>query len=208
METETKGLCIRATDYGETDKLLTVVTPDRGKLTVKARGVRQPKAKMKAGASPLCFADYTFSEGRGLTLVGVRVIDNFFNCWSDVTKNACAMLVVELLDKTTAEGEEIGNELVCALKALSAINYGEEPLTAVTVYFTKLLTIVGEDALSELPRSERELFVKANAADLQDLSDFKAGRSELCRLLTYLNQIAKNDLGVNAKVFSELLALL
>ena len=47
----TRGLVLRTTEYKETDRILTVLSADRGLLTMKARGVRSNRSKLKGPAS-------------------------------------------------------------------------------------------------------------------------------------------------------------
>ena len=45
----TKCIILRRTNYGEADRILTVLTPEHGQLSVMARGVRKEKSRL-AGA--------------------------------------------------------------------------------------------------------------------------------------------------------------
>ena len=79
MEFKTDALVLRATDYGENDKLLTLFTPSRGKLTAGIRGVRKPKAKLSFAAQPFCFAEYVLAEKGGRYVVtNAYLYDGFF----------------------------------------------------------------------------------------------------------------------------------
>ena len=55
MEVKTEGLVLRATDYKENDKLLTLFSPTLGKITAGARGVKKPTAKLNFAAQPFAF---------------------------------------------------------------------------------------------------------------------------------------------------------
>ena len=44
------GLTIRSVNYRESDQILTVLTEDRGLLTVKARGTRRKGSRTRAAA--------------------------------------------------------------------------------------------------------------------------------------------------------------
>ena len=50
-----QGLVLRVTNYNDTDALLTVLTPDRGKLTLKARGLRRKNSPLIAPCQLLGF---------------------------------------------------------------------------------------------------------------------------------------------------------
>ena len=42
-----KGIVLRAINYQESDKILTIFTADEGKIVAKLKSCRQPKAKLK-----------------------------------------------------------------------------------------------------------------------------------------------------------------
>ena len=52
MEIKVNALVLRAADYGENDKILTLLTAERGKLTAGIKGVRKSGAKLKFAAQP------------------------------------------------------------------------------------------------------------------------------------------------------------
>ena len=57
MYLNTKGLVVRVTPYNDTDALLSVLTPNHGKLTVKARGLRRKNSPLVAPCQLLAYAD-------------------------------------------------------------------------------------------------------------------------------------------------------
>ena len=62
MYLTTKGLVLRVTDYNDRDALLTLLTPDNGKLTVKARGLRRKNSPLVAPCQLLAYGEYTLFE--------------------------------------------------------------------------------------------------------------------------------------------------
>lgn len=50
MHITTQGLVLRETSYKEADKILTVLTREGGKRTVKARGCRRKNSPLAASA--------------------------------------------------------------------------------------------------------------------------------------------------------------
>lgn len=56
MDFKTDALLLRACDYGENDKIVTLLTSDRGKLTAGVKGVKKAGAKLRFAAQPFCFA--------------------------------------------------------------------------------------------------------------------------------------------------------
>ena len=65
----TQGIVLREVNYKEADKILTVLTRDFRKRTVKARGCRRKNSRLTAGSQLLVFSEMTIHErGEFLTL--------------------------------------------------------------------------------------------------------------------------------------------
>ena len=60
----TMGVVLRRTNYGESDRILNVLTPD-GKFTVIAKGVRKAKSKLAGGIEMFSLVDFNIHFGRG-----------------------------------------------------------------------------------------------------------------------------------------------
>ena len=61
-----KALVIRVTDYNDRDALLTLLTNENGKLTVKARGLRRKNSPLVATCQLLAYGEFTLFEYRGM----------------------------------------------------------------------------------------------------------------------------------------------
>ena len=77
MHIVTKGIVLRETNYKEADKILTVLTEEGGKRTVKSRGCRRKGSALAAPSQLLAWSDmtlfeykdyYTLSEGSTVAL--------------------------------------------------------------------------------------------------------------------------------------------
>ena len=61
----TKGLILREVKYKEADRILTVLTEDMGKITVKARGALRKGSKVAAATQLFAFSELTMFENKG-----------------------------------------------------------------------------------------------------------------------------------------------
>ena len=57
MDVKTEAVVLKAIDYKDNDKLLTLFSPSLGKITAGIKGVKKPKAKLAFAAQPFCFAE-------------------------------------------------------------------------------------------------------------------------------------------------------
>lgn len=212
MDFKTDALCVRAEDYGDNDKILTLLTTDRGKISAKVRGIKSPKSKLRAAASPLAFGEYTLIEKNGRNSVtGAAVQEGFYNCWKDLDRYSASQIVLELADKATYGEGSVAEELVLTLRALSEINYGEHtPYVVVVWYFIKLMPVIGEDYHdeNELPKEVMSGFEAVNSAEVGDLDSLDFSPSALYKMLYYADLIIKRVLGGSLNAFSEAFKLL
>ncbi len=70
----TKAIVLRRTNYGEANRILQLLTPEYGKLSVMAKGVRREKSKLASGIELFSRSDVTIATGKGEmgTLTGAR----------------------------------------------------------------------------------------------------------------------------------------
>ena len=60
-----QGIVLRVTDYNDRDALLTVLSRNHGKLTVKARGLRRKNSPLIAPCQLLAYGEFTLFEYKG-----------------------------------------------------------------------------------------------------------------------------------------------
>lgn len=148
MDIKTNALCVRALDYRDNDKLLTLCTIERGKILAKITGCKSPKSKLRFAASPLCFGEYILAEKGGrYTVTGCTPYDNFYEISNDLQKYYAAFTVLECTERLSTEGGDCEN---CRLLVMLAVNslkelcYGaSDPKAEIIKYFTDVLACIG-----------------------------------------------------------------
>lgn len=99
-----RGLVTRVTAYNDTDALLSVLSGENGKLTVKARGVRRKNSPLTASCQLLAYAEFTLFEYRGMyTINEARSIELFPNLQKDLTKLSLATYFAQVSDVLAQE---------------------------------------------------------------------------------------------------------
>ena len=119
---QTTGVILKRLDYAEADRILTLFTPDRGKVSVIAKGVRKPKSKLAGGIELFSVCHIGAIKGKRDidTLVSSRLEAHFENIVKDYDRLQHAYSMLQLMDSLTDDeaGEEYFNVLVAALKML------------------------------------------------------------------------------------------
>lgn len=104
----TQGIILSRTDFGEADKIITLLTPDHGKLRLMARGVRRAKSKLAGGVELFSVSDITYIKGRGEigTLTSARLITHYGRIVQDVTRTMLGYELIKQLNKVTEDQPE------------------------------------------------------------------------------------------------------
>lgn len=102
---QTKGIVLARTDFGEADRILTVLTPDQGKLRLMAKGVRKVKSKLAGGIELFSISDISFIPGKSEigTLVSTRLISHFGNIVSDINRTMQGYDWLKLINRATED---------------------------------------------------------------------------------------------------------
>ena len=122
MYLKTQGLVLRETEYKDADKLLTVLTRDRGQLTLRARGVRSRNSRLKSGCQLLAYTEFTVFEGRGSMTVDEAVpLELFMPLRDDIELLALASYFAQVAEVLSQEDEPNPALLSICLNAMYAL---------------------------------------------------------------------------------------
>ena len=149
MYIKTQGLVLRETNYKEADKILTVLTREGGKQTVKARGCRRRNSPLAAAAQLLVWSDMTLFEYRDKrTLNEAEPLELFWGLRADVEKLALGGYFAEVAEAVAEEGRPDQALLSLVLNSLYALDKLNKPLPLVKAAFElKLLCVAGYEPL-------------------------------------------------------------
>ena len=105
----TTGIILTRTDFGEADRILTILTPEYGKLRLIAKGVRRVKSKLAGGIELFSISDLTFIRGRGEvgTLVSARLKRHYAHIVEDLPRAMVGYDLIKQLHKTTEDEPEM-----------------------------------------------------------------------------------------------------
>ncbi len=140
-----KGLVLRQVRYKEADRILTLLTAEEGKLTVKARGALRRGSKMAAASQDLCYSEFTLFGNRGRwTADEGSSLEQFLGLREDIAQLALGAYFAELLDTVCPEEQPAGPALQLALNALYALSRGMyTPAHVKAVFELRLLSLEG-----------------------------------------------------------------
>lgn len=129
-----QAIVLRVTDYNDRDALLTVLTRNHGKLTIKARGLRRKNSPLIAPCQLLAFGEFTLFEYRGMyTINEAHSIELFRNLRKDLTKLSLGTYfaqATEVISQEDIPNPELQALLLNCLYALSALDLPENLVKA------------------------------------------------------------------------------
>ncbi len=113
MEVVTDGIVLKARPYGERDMILTLLTPERGRMTVLARSVGKNKKQSVLYAQNFVFSHYVLFKGKGMYVVNsAEVSEAFYGLRQDINRLALAQYFADVAAKS---GEESEASVLCSL---------------------------------------------------------------------------------------------
>lgn len=141
---KTKGIIISDTNYGETSKILNILTPDKGIIGIISKGCRNIKSKLRSVSTKLTYGYFylNYKENSLSTLTEVDVLNDFKNIKTNLTKIGYTSYLIDLAKQTSnqIQKEEIFNILE---SALIKIENGLDPAVITNIVEIKYLPFLG-----------------------------------------------------------------
>lgn len=146
-----RGAVLRETETKESDKILTLLTAEHGKLSVIARGARRKSCRFSAAAQPLGYSEWTlYQRGDWYYANEGTTLELFTGLREDLQKLSLGFYFAELTESVISEGEpapELLRHLLNGLYALDRLHRPEKLVRA--VFELKLLSLAGYEPLAD-----------------------------------------------------------
>lgn len=141
----TKGIVIKIANSSENDKILTILTAEKGKIRAFCKGAKKPKSSFLASTEFLSFSDMILFEGNGdmYSLNSAEPINVFYNLRKDIDKLMHASIIAQIMNDVCQEEELSFNRLQLLLNTLYVISETEKNLELVySIFRIRLLAIL------------------------------------------------------------------
>lgn len=139
-----EAIVLRRMNLGEADRLLTLYTPEWGKIRVLAKGVRKPTSRKAGHLELFTHSRLLIAKGRSLDIVTqAETISFFLPLREDLTRTSYAYYVAELVDRFLEEGEESPALFRLLLETLGHLSEAQDPRLVVRWFELHLLEQVG-----------------------------------------------------------------
>lgn len=140
------GMVLKATNVGEYDKRLVLLTKERGKIVAFARGARRQKSLLAGSSQPFCFGEFKLYEGKdAYSLNGAEIDAYFYDILADVEATCYGCYFMELADYFLHENIDATDSLRLIYASLKALQNPKLPNALIKCIFElKMLMIHGE----------------------------------------------------------------
>ena len=140
------GIVLSAAPVGEYDKLVVLLTKERGKIRAFARGARRMNSPLLAAANVFAFGEFQIYEGRTSFSISQALIQNYFSELMTDFEGACyGQYFLEFADYYTRENADGMDFLRLAYQSLRALSVPSLSRTLVRyIYEMKVMVYGGE----------------------------------------------------------------
>ena len=141
---KTEAIVLRQRKLGEAGKIVTLYTPNYGKVDAVAKGVRRPKSRLGGHLEVLTHTTVMLAQGRNLdTVTQAQTVESFAPLRADLHRLSRALYAAELVDRFSPEGAEsyqVFQLLLATLRRLAAVRNVDTVLRHLEM---QLLTLSG-----------------------------------------------------------------
>ena len=132
----TPGLVLRRADYSDYDRMVTIFSPEMGRLDAIARGCRRPKSPLVNAVEPFTSGEFQlYQHKERFSLEQCQISDSYFELRGDYDRLRHGVYWLRLLDTAILPDTPAPELFITTLRALAHLNYGELPPELVTFAF-------------------------------------------------------------------------
>jgi len=140
----TQAVVLSSMNYGEADRILTLLTYERGRVRVIVRGARRPRNRFAAMAQPLNLLEVQLTGNSNLeTLSQGQLVNSYRIIKEDLLRLAYASYILELFDKATEGASDVAEVFIMLLTALELVRYSDDLHLVRMAVEMKLMTAIG-----------------------------------------------------------------
>ncbi len=140
---KTEGIILKRRNLGEADRILTVFSLQKGKISVLAKGVRRITSRRSGNVELLNRVSmYLHPAKTFLILTEASSLNTFQKIKSDLTLSTYAYHIIELIDKLTAENQENRNLYEHLVEVLRRLERKPRQIL-IRAFEVKILSVLG-----------------------------------------------------------------
>ena len=140
----TDAIILRRSDFGEADRLLTVFTPERGKLRLLAKGVRKTTSRKAGHVELFMLTDMLIAQGRTWDIISqAEIVEPYRDLRDDLDKTSYAYYLAELVDRFTEEHDANAPLFELLAVTLAHLSHTDDAFIVLRYFELHLLSLTG-----------------------------------------------------------------
>lgn len=144
MLSKLEGIVLKTRAYGETNKVVILMTEESGKIAVMARGAKKPSSRLSGVTQPFTHGNFLVAKGKGMgTLQQGEAISTMRHIQQDIEATAYASYVMEMVDRLVENDRPEPGVFHMLRQALHAIEEGYDPEAISLFVEWKMLPFTG-----------------------------------------------------------------
>jgi DNA repair protein RecO (recombination protein O) len=142
---KTKGIVLREVDTGEADKIITVFSRNKGKISCSAKGARRSKSRLAAGTQLFCYGEFVLFKGKEIySINSCDVIESFYNIRNDLQTLTYSAHMTDIIIDVIQEEQPATKVLQLFLNSLFMLAKTDKPPEQVIrIFELRILSILG-----------------------------------------------------------------
>jgi len=210
MISKVEGFIMSEVPYGDTSKIINVLTKEHGLIGIICKGSKSLKSKNRATTLRFTYAIFNiyYKENKLSTLIDAEIIDNLINIKNDIVLISYLNYLTELTNQVVKQGDE--KEIYAIfINAILLINKGFNPMVVTNIVEVKYLEYLGVfinlDSCSKCGSNKDIVTISFNDGGLickncyqnEEIVDLKMVRILRNYLYVDLEKISKIDIDNN-----------
>lgn len=144
MVVDIQGIIINTKNYGDTSRIVDILTKEYGVIGVMAKGCKSLKSNLRSVTDKLTYATFTiyYKKDKLSILSEASVINNFSNIKKNIEKISYASFLIDLTNQVFKQCED-SNLYDLLISSLIKINDNFNPLIITNIIELKYLEYLG-----------------------------------------------------------------
>jgi len=132
----TPALVLRRSDYSDYDRMVTLFSPQYGRIDAIARGCRRPKSPLLNACEPFTSGEFQlYQKGERFSIEQCQITESFYELRTDYDRLQHGVYWLKLLDACVMSDVPMPDLFLISLRALAHLNYSDLPPEMLTMAF-------------------------------------------------------------------------
>jgi len=140
----TQGIVLARTDYRENDRMITLLSPEFGRMEALCRGCRKPKSPLMTAGELFCMGEYVlYAQGPRQVVTACTVIESFYPLRLDYPRLSYGAMMLSASMKLAQPEAPAGHLFILLARSLKRLAYQQTPADQIGAAFLLHLAAIG-----------------------------------------------------------------